>query len=306
MARKRMIDPSFWTDEKLGLLTPMHRLLFMGLISNADDEGRLQGHPALVKSMIFPYDVDITHQQVEKWLIDLHNEGLILIYEVGKQRYIWIPNFLKYQQINRPTPSKLPAPPENAEVTYISINNESSQNTHEQLTEDSLNTHEQFSEDSVNTHAEKNRKEKEIEKEKKENRKESDNRESVSSDDDDRASDDPKIDIKPSEVVEMYNTICKSLPKVMRLSNDRRKKIRTLIKNVRDRTLIETVFRKVEESDFLSGRSGKWSGCNFDWIIKYNNFVRILEGVYDNKASPLQTNNQNNDLRGDKYAEFYE
>ena len=56
-----MIDPGFWIDEKLGTISPLARLLFMGLISNSDDEGRLPGHPALIKSQVFPYDADITY-----------------------------------------------------------------------------------------------------------------------------------------------------------------------------------------------------------------------------------------------------
>ncbi len=138
MARKRMIDPGFWTDEKLGTLTLLHRLLFMGLISNADDEGRLQGHPALIKSIVFPYDVDITINDVQKCLDDLHEKKIIQIYTVDGQRYIHVINFLKYQQINRPTPSKYPEPPHSI---ADNIEQEDSLNTHGGLTEDSLNTH---------------------------------------------------------------------------------------------------------------------------------------------------------------------
>lgn len=111
MARKRMIDPSIWSDEKLGLLSPLHRLLFIGLFSNADDEGRLPGHPNYIKSLIFPYDNDITPQNVEAMLNDLNRKGFILTYMVNGQRYIQVVNFLKYQKINRPTPSKIPPPP---------------------------------------------------------------------------------------------------------------------------------------------------------------------------------------------------
>jgi hypothetical protein len=149
MARKRMIDPGFWTDEKLGTLTPLHRILFMGLISNADDEGRLQGHPALIKSTIFPYDIDITVSDVQLWLNDLCNKKLIQIYSVDEQVYIFIKNFLKYQQINRPTPSRLPEPPKEDD-------------THGALIDNSLNAHGELT---------PNRKEKNR-KENKENRKE--------------------------------------------------------------------------------------------------------------------------------------
>lgn len=113
MARKRMIDPGFWTDEKLGTCTREERLLFMGLISNADDDGRLPGHPALLKSMIFPYDYDITPDEVNKWVQSLYKKQIIAIYQVNGQTYIWICNFSKHQSIKKKTESKLPAPPDN-------------------------------------------------------------------------------------------------------------------------------------------------------------------------------------------------
>lgn len=106
-----MIDPNFWIDEKLGRLKREARLMFMGCISQSDDEGRLQGHTALLKSLIFPYDSDITLQEVEEWLSDLNKEKLILRYEVENQKFIEISNFAKHQTINKRTPSKLPAPP---------------------------------------------------------------------------------------------------------------------------------------------------------------------------------------------------
>lgn len=105
-----MIDPSFWTDEKLGTLSPYVRLLFMGLISQADDDGRLNGHPALIRSLIFPYDMDITVNDVEEWLASLHERNVILRYEVDHQKYIAVINFSKHQTINKKQDSKLPPP----------------------------------------------------------------------------------------------------------------------------------------------------------------------------------------------------
>jgi hypothetical protein len=35
----------------------------------------------------------------------------------------------------------------------------------------------------------------------------------------------------------------------------------------------------VENSDFLSGRSGKWR-ATFDWIVTPSNAVKIIEGNY--------------------------
>ena len=111
MARKRMIDPGFWTDEKLGMMPRDVRLLFMGLISNADDEGRLSGHPALIRSTVFPYD-DLQIADVEAWLQTLHDSGLITRYVVNEQQYIHVTNFHKHQTIKKSQPSKLPPPPD--------------------------------------------------------------------------------------------------------------------------------------------------------------------------------------------------
>lgn len=109
MARKRMIDPSFWIDEKLGMLDVISRLLFMGLISNADDDGRLVGHPSLIKSIIFPYDQDITVVDIITKLQELAKLNMIILYKNNNQSYIQVTHFKKYQTINKPTPSKYPS-----------------------------------------------------------------------------------------------------------------------------------------------------------------------------------------------------
>lgn len=45
-----------------------------------------------------------------------------------------------------------------------------------------------------------------------------------------------------------------------------------------------TVFKRVEQSDFLTGRKSGWHGCSFDWILKPANWQKISEGNYDNKG----------------------
>ena len=84
-----------------------------------------------------------------------------------------------------------------------------------------------------------------------------------------------------SEVIRLFNKICTSLPKVLTFTTKRRACVKVLVRSF---TLeqIQEAFEKIEESAFLTGRSEKWNGCNFDWVINYNNFVKILEGNYDN------------------------
>lgn len=53
MARKRMIDPSIWQDEGMAELTPRQQLMYIGLFSNADDDGRICVDPTFL-SRLFP------------------------------------------------------------------------------------------------------------------------------------------------------------------------------------------------------------------------------------------------------------
>lgn len=39
-------------------------------------------------------------------------------------------------------------------------------------------------------------------------------------------------------------------------------------------------FAKVAESDFLTGRSGKWTDCSLAWLMKRQKFTNIVEGQY--------------------------
>lgn len=93
-----------------------------------------------------------------------------------------------------------------------------------------------------------------------------------------------KISIPYDDIVKSYNEICTSLPAVKVLSDKRRDKIRSCYKKVGSIDQFMEVFEKAEASDFLSGRNGVWGGCNFDWLINYNNFIKVLEGTYNNKG----------------------
>lgn len=44
------------------------------------------------------------------------------------------------------------------------------------------------------------------------------------------------------------------------------------------------MFAYVRESDFLMGKSSAWS-CDLGWIIKANNFAKIIEGNYHKEAA---------------------
>lgn len=101
-------------------------------------------------------------------------------------------------------------------------------------------------------------------------------------------------------VIDSFNSICISLPKVQKLTDTRKKKIKNTSKLLGELTF-EDVFCKVESSDFLSGRNGKWTACCFDWILNPTNLTKIIEGNYTNKQSA--TANTQRNYEGDFWDE---
>ena len=88
-----------------------------------------------------------------------------------------------------------------------------------------------------------------------------------------------------NEIVDLYNELCPSLPSVKKLTDKRKRNLKTLWEFIKgDMEHIRTVFENAEDSDFLSGRNEKWTGCNFDWLININNFVKVLEGSYNDRS----------------------
>lgn len=106
-----MIDPEFWSDEKIADLPIQARLLFIGTWNFADDEGVIKARPEFLKSNIFPYDNDITSDDVKNWFNQLVKKELLFAYADSGQQYAIILKFGKHQVINKPLVSKLPKPP---------------------------------------------------------------------------------------------------------------------------------------------------------------------------------------------------
>lgn len=92
------------------------------------------------------------------------------------------------------------------------------------------------------------------------------------------------------QITDLYHKCCTTMPKVKAITKARQASIRNLYKQY-GMDGFEDVFAKAGASDFLSGRTGKWNGCGFDWLIKPTNFVKVLEGTYDNAKKAGRFNN---------------
>lgn len=89
-----------------------------------------------------------------------------------------------------------------------------------------------------------------------------------------------KLSVPYDEIVKMFNDVCISFPKVKVRNKTRDNLIKKMYKNL-GINMIKAVFEMAEKSDYLSGRNGKWLNCSFDWIIKENNYIKVLEGNYN-------------------------
>src|SRR5689334_5774136 len=109
MPRSRLLKPGFFKNEDLAELPSEGRLLFGGLWTIADREGKLNDRPRWIRSEIFPYE----NLDVDPLLQGLAAKNFIRRYSVDGERYIQIVNFLKHQKPHpRETPSEIPDPVE--------------------------------------------------------------------------------------------------------------------------------------------------------------------------------------------------
>ena len=137
--RRRIIKPEFWIDEKIISLPIPARLLFIGMLNVADDEGILKYSPLELKVSIFPAD-DVPGVNEIKGYIDamIKLELLTIGYNADKKqtKLIKFINWHNHQKINRPTPTK-----------YI-FNDESMIN-HTLLTDNSVSSNGKLTDDSL-------------------------------------------------------------------------------------------------------------------------------------------------------------
>lgn len=88
------------------------------------------------------------------------------------------------------------------------------------------------------------------------------------------------------QIADLYNEICISFPKVVSLSESRKKAIKARL-NTYNVEQFKEMFTKAESSAFLKGKNKRDWQANFDWMLKDANFTKILEGNYDD-AKPAE------------------
>lgn len=106
---RRMIDDSMWSNERFAEMPMGARLLQIGVINHADDQGRMKANPVYLRAQIFPYD-DIAPGQIQEWLNIMAANNTIILYEADGRVYLQLTNWWKYQALQYAQPSQFPRP----------------------------------------------------------------------------------------------------------------------------------------------------------------------------------------------------
>jgi hypothetical protein len=110
MARIRSLKPDIWLSPQVMNLPVEARLLFIGLITQADDKGRGTADPRRLKAAVFPGD-DVSVSQVADWLDKIATQRLAVLYENDMHgRLFALPTWGRHQSISKPKESPYPPP----------------------------------------------------------------------------------------------------------------------------------------------------------------------------------------------------
>ena len=98
------------------------------------------------------------------------------------------------------------------------------------------------------------------------------------------------------EIAELYNSICISFNPIKQITDKRKGNMNARYKESKcNIEVFKILFTKMQESNFLKGGWDSGGKADFDWVMRPTNFVKVLEGKYDNnknqkKQPPKQSN----------------
>ena len=105
----RIIKESIRTSKSINNLSDFNFRFWAYLLTYVDDYGRGSADPELLKGFVFPRRKSVTEATIQKGLTDLANAGLIHLYEVGGESYLYFPTWSQHQRIQQKR-SKFPEP----------------------------------------------------------------------------------------------------------------------------------------------------------------------------------------------------
>lgn len=104
----RILKEGICRSDQIEALSTFAENCFYRLIVNADDYGRFDGRPAILKAALFPLK-EIDTGEITQAMCELINNGLVEGYTADGKPYVMLTGWDKHQQV-RAKKSKFPAP----------------------------------------------------------------------------------------------------------------------------------------------------------------------------------------------------
>lgn len=98
MSRIRSVHPGLWTDERFVSVSPLTRLLFIGLWNECDDQGIFEWSPLKLKMRLLPAD----NADAPDLLAEMEQAGVIMRFSVGDKAFGAVRNFTRFQRPKKP------------------------------------------------------------------------------------------------------------------------------------------------------------------------------------------------------------
>ena len=84
-------------------------------------------------------------------------------------------------------------------------------------------------------------------------------------------------------VISLYGELCPTLPKVLKQTPQRK---RAALSHVQHTGIdsIHDAFTKAEATPFLIGQNSRGWKADFDWLMRGDNMLKVLEGSFDHSG----------------------
>lgn len=100
----RIIKESTFTSDKIAQLSDFEFRLWVGLITQADDAGRGDARPAIIKGRIFALRERTALKDIDNALRALAAYGCVILYTVDGRPYYEFPNWTAHQRVRNALP----------------------------------------------------------------------------------------------------------------------------------------------------------------------------------------------------------
>lgn len=97
----RVVRGEINRSESLSRVSANAELTFRALLTEVDDYGRFDARPKALKAALFPFRDGFTAAKIFTWVMELHAEGCVQVYEVDGRAYLQMTNWERHRGIGR-------------------------------------------------------------------------------------------------------------------------------------------------------------------------------------------------------------